>query len=48
MVKEVWIDDVFDKSVRYGRREGDEEEMMELLQVVIVCMARAIDEQLEI
>lgn len=47
-VKEVWIEDVIDKKkVKWGRREG-EKEMMELVQVALVCMDTAIDKQLEI
>lgn len=46
VVKEAWTEDVFDEEMVKGRRrEGEKEEMMELLQVAMACVAEAADDR---
>lgn len=45
VVKEAWTEDVFDEEMVQGRRrDGEKEEMMELLEVAMACGAKAADD----
>lgn len=46
VLKEAWTEDVFDEEMVNGRkRDGEKEEMMELLKVAMACVAKAADDR---